>query len=153
MSRGDKAFIHNAGSKRTTNFGDDLIAQIQTHLNKFGFLFLQDGTLENDKFSTRNKIRKPDLYMETYKRNQVDLVIELDGNGSGKNVHGPDLQSRTPRTKARNQDYNRAGINYIVIHPEELQAYGLNIKKNYEVYDMIVYMVSEKLTQIMDREE
>lgn len=149
MKRGTKTFIHQASNGRTTNFGDDLVSLICTHLNGYGFHFVQGESLDNRKFSTRNKIRMPDLYMPFYKKNIVNLIIEVDGD-----IHGCDIENRNERTRNRNRDYNRAGINYIVIHPSELKEYGFSVKdKDKKIFDLIVYMVSEKLAQIRDREE
>jgi hypothetical protein len=54
----------------------------------------------------------------------------------------------------RNKDYIRAGINYIVIHPEELKEHGISIKGNrQEFLGCVSYMVSEKLQQIKHRME
>ena len=145
MPRGNKAFIHSATGTRTSNFGDDLVSLIATYLNDYGFHFSTGVALEDPKFSTKNKIRMPDLYMAMYKKRMADLVIEVDGD-----IHGNDLENRNGRTQARNQDYNRSGVNYIVIHPSELKEYGFTVKGDSKIFDLIVYMVSEKLAQIRD---
>ena len=147
MPRGTKLFIHKATGARTSNFGDDLINLIQMYLNDYGFRFKQNETLYRCDFSTKNHIRLPDLYLEDYKKKEANLVIEIDGD-----IHGTDIASRNGKTKARNQDYNRANVNYIVIHPSELKEYGVSFKDG-SAFPLITYMVSEKLAQIQDREE
>jgi hypothetical protein len=147
-SRGTKAFIHKAGSNRTTNFGDDTVSLIGVYLNDYGFHFVQGETITNNTFDTKNKIHLPDLFMRTYKNSNVNLVIEVDGD-----IHGCDIENRNERTRKRNKDYHRAGINYLVIHPSELKEYGFPVKGDSKFFDLIVYMVSEKLAQIRDRGE
>ena len=100
-----------ARKNATRNFGDSLIDLIQQHLNQLGYNFLMDMTLVDNDFSTLNRIRKPDLFLKNWKKYEVNLVLELDGN-----VHGQDLQSATERTVRRNMDYLRTSYNYLVFH-------------------------------------
>ena len=147
-------YMQEAKKKRDRNYGENLIDIIQKHLSSKGYNFLRDQTLYNEKFSTSNKKRLPDLILGTWKKTLVKLIIEIDGNGNGKNVHGLDLEGATENTKSRNQDYERAGFNYLVLHVEELKENHLSFKKNSnEILGCISYLVSEKLNQIITRSQ
>ncbi len=138
-----------AKKNATRNFGDSLIDLIQQHLNQLGYNFLMDMTLVDNDFSTLNRIRKPDLFLKNWKKYEVNLVLELDGN-----VHGEDLQSATSRTVKRNKDYLRSGYNYLVFHLAELKENNFSFKeKTVRVLDLITYMVSHELNKIVLREE
>ena len=144
-----KQWMYRARKNATRNFGDSLIDLIQQHLNQLGYYFLSDWTIFDDKFSTLNKVRKPDLYLSAWKGHGVDLILELDGN-----IHGSDLQSPTERTGRRNQDYERAGYNYLVLHIAELKENNFSFKEeSLRVLDLITYMVSHELNKIVLREE
>ena len=133
----------------TRNFGDSLIDLIQQHLNQLGYNFLMDMTLVDDDFTTLNRVRKPDLFLKNWKKHQVNLVLELDGN-----VHGQDLQSATKRTTNRNKDYVRTGYNYLVFHLAELKENNFSFKEeSLRVLDLITYMVSHELNKIVLRKE
>ena len=141
--------MDRARKNATRNFGDSIIDLIQQHLNQQGYNFLRDETLVDDKFSTLNRVRKPDLFLSSWKKYDVNLVLELDGN-----VHGQDLQSATERTKRRNGDYFRIGINYLVFHLAELKENNFSFKeKTVRVLDLITYMVSHELNKIVLKEE
>jgi len=144
-----KQWMHRATKNATRNFGDSTIDLIQQHLNQLGYNFLRDETLIDDRFSTLNKVRKPDLFLKMWKGHDVDLILELDGN-----VHGPDLQSATSRTINRNKDYLRTGYNCLIFHSAELKENNFSFKeKTVKVLDLITYMVSHELNKIVLREE
>ena len=144
-----KQWVHRASKNATRNFGDSTIDLIQQHLNQLGYNFLIDETLCYSNFSTLNKIRKPDLFLKNWKKHEVNLVIELDGN-----VHGQDLQSTSERTIKRNGDYVRTRINYLVLHISELKENNFSFKEeSLRVLDLITYMVSHELNKIVLREE
>jgi len=147
--RGKNQYIQRANKNATRNFGDSTIDLIQQHLNQQGYNFLMDMTLVDDRFITLNKVRKPDLFLKNWKKYEVNLVLELDGN-----VHGPDLQSATVRTINRNMDYLRTGYNYLVFHLAELKENNFSFKeKTVRVLDLITYMVSHELNKIVLKEE
>jgi len=144
-----KQYIHEATKNATRNFGDSTIDLIQKRLNQKGYNFLSDETIIDNRFSTLNHVRKPDLYVHNWKGHEVNLVLELDGN-----VHGEDLQSASSRTINRNLDYLRTGYNYLVFHTAEMKENNFSFKeKTVKVLDLITYMVSHELNKIVLREE
>lgn len=147
--------MQEANKKRDRNSGENIIDILQEHLKTKGFNFIRDQTLYNEKFSTPNKKRLPDLILGTYKKLFVGLIIEVDGNGSGNNVHGLDMEGATQNTKERNKDYLRAGdFNYITLHIEEMADNGLSLKKDKEAFlGAITYMVSHELNKIIQRSQ
>jgi len=141
--------MHRASKNATRNFGDSTIDLIQQHLNQLGYNFLMDYTLIHDRFITLNKVRKPDLFLKNWKKYEVNLILELDGN-----VHGPDIQSATSRTINRNKDYFRTGYNYLIFHLAELKENNFSFKeKTVRVLDLITYMVSHELNKIVLKED
>ena len=148
-------YINQANKNRTRNSGENIIDIIQAHLNSKGYNFLRDQILYNGKFTTNNNKRLPDLILGTYKKLFVGLILEIDGNGSGNNVHGIDMEGATESTKERNKDFLRArDFNYITLHMEEMADNGLSLKKDKEAFlGAITYMVSHELNKIILRSQ
>jgi len=105
--------IHNANKKATENFGNDKIQKIVGTLSDIGFHCKIEPVLTNEKFSTRNKIRNPDIQI-TF--GNMSILLESDGK-----VHG-DLEQPTKNTMERNKDFERTGMEYIIINHEHINT-------------------------------
>ena len=99
-----KSFISNANKKATENFGQSKIYAIVDTLNSCGFHCKIEPTIKDEKFSTRNKIRNPDVVL-TF--DGMIAILESDGK-----VHGS-LECPTKSTNERNIDDNKLKIEVI----------------------------------------
>jgi hypothetical protein len=109
---GKKSFITNANKKATENFGNTKIEGIVKALSNCGFYCAIEPKLHNEKFSTRNKIRNPDIII---KFGGMEVILESDGK-----VHGT-LEQPTQSTMQRNNDFEKTNYNYIVINHEHIK--------------------------------
>ena len=111
--KGRKGFINNASKKASENFGDDKIRTIIKALSDCGFYCSIEPKIHNEKFSTRNKIRNPDIEI---KFGDMRIYLESDGK-----VHG-DLENPTERTTKRNLDFENTDMSYILINHEHVKS-------------------------------
>ena len=95
---GKKSFITNANKKATENFGNSKIEGIVKALSNCGFYCVIEPKLHNEKFSTRNKIRNPDIII---KFGGMEVILES--------------------TMQRNNDFEKTNYNYIVINHEHIK--------------------------------
>ena len=99
-------FIHKAKKNATRNFDAKKLDNIQT---KSSLKWLQHETILDEKFSTPNKIRLPDLIV----KGVPEIILEHDT----VKLHG-ELGYENERTKKRNQDYYKAGRPFFVINED-----------------------------------
>jgi hypothetical protein len=107
-----KSFIHNANKKTTDNFGNAKIYAIVETLNNCGFHCEVEPKIHDVRFSTKNKIRNPDIVI---KFGGMVLILESDGK-----VHG-NLEMPTKSTIQRNTDFENTFRNYILINHEHIR--------------------------------
>lgn len=133
-----KSFIHRSTKKVSRNHGSEKIDLIQSALTECGFHTIQEPRLYNEKFSTPNKIRNPDLKI-TF--SNLTLYQESDGK-----VHGT-LEQPTELTLARNADFIRAGIDFRQINHETIKELRRILGINATIEDLTkflsVYLVLE----------
>lgn len=109
--KGKKSFIHNANKKTNDNFGNAKIYAIVDTLNSCGFHCEVEPKIYDERFSTKNKIRNPDIVV---KFGDMVLIIESDGK-----VHG-NLEMPTKSTLQRNIDFENTFRDYILINHEHI---------------------------------
>lgn len=134
-----KQFMHRASKNATRNFDAKKLDYLQLHLDNISPIIptVRERTIFNSSFNTRNKIRIPDLQVTT-----TNVVIEHDT----QNIHG-ELSDPNKKTLARNADYLRAGIPFIVINADLAKLNKL------DEADLVVYLYYHKLMEIKSREE
>ena len=134
-----KSFISNANKKATENFGQSKIYAIVDTLNSCGFHCKIDPTIKDEKFSTRNKIRNPDVVL-TF--DGMIAILESDGK-----VHGS-LECPTKSTNERNKDFERTNRQYILINHEQVkvlkQVLGIVAKDEDLVHFISAYRACEE---------
>jgi len=124
--RGIKSFVHSSKKDRTRNSDAEKLDKIQMALIKRGWQVSREPHLSNGNFSTRNKIRNPDLLI---KYGKMDLILELDGK-----LHG-NLSEQTEKTINRNADYEVGHYNYIILSEDDAKFFKLDL------CDLAAYMV------------
>jgi len=107
-----KSFITNANKKATENFGNSKIESIVKALSDCGFHCKVEPKIYNEKFSTKNKIRNPDIIISF---DDMKVILESDGK-----VHGT-LELPTQQTINRNIDFENTKMNYILINHEHIR--------------------------------
>jgi len=111
---------------------------IHQHLTRLGYKVFREPVIENHRFSTRNKIRNPDLKIVYGK---FEVYLEVDGK-----VHGI-LEAPTENTLKRNADFERTNMNYIVLSEEDCKFHGIDIEK------LAAYRVGEEYTKFLAKVE
>ena len=143
-----KSFINNANKKATENFGNSKIETIIKALSECGFHCKQEPILTDKRFSTRNKIRNPDIQI---KFGSMNVILESDGK-----VHG-DLEQPTKATIERNKDFERTDIDYILVNHEHVNILKkiLNIVANDDdlVRFLSAYRACEEYSKHLAKEE
>ena len=143
-----KSFINNANKKATENFGNSKIETIIKALSDCGFKCKQEPVLTNKEFSTKNKVRNPDIQI---KFDSMNIILESDGK-----VHG-DLEQPTKSTMERNKDFERTGMDYILINHEHVNSLKkiLNIVANDDdlVRFLSCYRACEEYSKHMAKKE
>lgn len=146
--RGKKSFITNASKKATENFGQSKIYAIVDTLNSCGFHCKIEPTIEDENFSTRNKIRNPDIIV---KFDDMDVILESDGK-----VHGS-LECPTKSTTERNKDFERTNRQYILINHEQVkvlkQVLGIVAKDEDLVHFISAYRACEEYSKHIAKKE
>ena len=107
-----KSFIHRASKKSNDNFGNAKIYSIVDTLNNCGFHCKIEPKIYDERFSTKNKIRNPDIVI-TF--GGMTVILESDGK-----VHG-NLEMPTKSTIQRNMDFENTFRNYILINHEHIK--------------------------------
>lgn len=112
---------------------------LQLHLDNITPVIptVREVALFNYSFNTRNYVRVPDLTVTT-----TGIVIEHDT----QIVHG-ELSDPNKKTLARNADYMRANIPFIIINSDLAKL------NNLDEADLLVYLYYHKLMEIKSREE
>jgi len=112
---------------------------LQLHLDNITPVIptVRERTIFNSSFNTRNKVRIPDLQVTT-----TNIVIEHDT----QHIHG-ELSDPNKKTLARNADYMRANIPFIIINSDLAKL------NNLDEADLTVYLYYHKLMEIKSREE
>ena len=91
-----------------------------------GFQVLREPSIRNNKFSTRNHIRNPDLLIRFGK---FTCYLELDGK-----VHGS-LEAATQNTIWRNRDYERIKIPYVIVSEEDASFNVMKIQNMHRAFE------------------
>lgn len=84
---------------------------VHTTLTNCRFHTVRESLIHNEKFEQKYKERKIDIKF-TY--GQMDRYLEVDGK-----IHGS-LEQPTPSTLKRNADFERIGLDYILINHESI---------------------------------
>ena len=131
--------MHRANKDATRNFDAKKLDYLQLHLDNITPIIptVRERTIFNSSFSTRNKVRIPDLQVTT-----TNVVIEHDT----QNIHG-ELSDPNKKTLARNADYLRADIPFIVINADLAKLNKL------DEADLVVYLYYHELMKIKSKEE
>ncbi len=111
--------------------GDDhKVLPIMQHLTNLGYRCFREPVITHPKFSTSNKIRRPDIKIELkYKKDWKDdpvtfeIYLEVDGEG----VHGI-FENQTERTINRNIDYENTNKAYIQLSEKDAKFHNINIR-------------------------
>jgi len=121
------------------NFDAKKLDYLQTHLDNITPIIpaIREIPIHDELFSTRNHIRVPDLVVTT-----TNVVIEHDT----QNIHG-ELSDPNKKTLARNADYMRADIPFIVINADLAKL------NNLDEANLLVYLYYHKLMEIKSRNE
>ncbi len=114
-----KSFIHQANKKTDRNWDAKKLDPIQTTLLRYGISTVREREIFNEKFETRNHIRIPDLTDTKHK-----IIFEHDTF----KIHG-ELSAPNERTERRNNDYKRAGINFVIINEDLCKELNLDESK------------------------
>ena len=102
----NKRFIDNARKNANRNFDAEKLDYIQKH-SKLNWL--SDNTITDQRFSTPNKVRLPDLLIKGI----PEIILEHDTI----KVHG-ELGYANERTHKRNQDYAKANRPFIIVNED-----------------------------------
>lgn len=129
--RGNKSFIHQATKKAERNHDAPKLDYIQTNSS---IKWFREITIHNDKFSTLNHLRVPDLTAQTKDR---WIILEHDTT----NLHG-ELGMENERTLRRNSDYARTKKPFCVINQELAKILCLDQAK------LATYLYYHTLSQI-----
>lgn len=127
-----KSFIHQANKKTDRNWDAKKIDPIQMVLLRYGIPTIREKETYNELFLTKNKIRIPDLTDTKHK-----IILEHDTF----KIHG-ELSEPNERTTRRNNDYKRAGLNFIIINEDLCKELGLDETK------LAVYLYYHKIMEI-----
>ena len=104
--KSNQRFIDKAKKNAVSNFDQKKLDNIQT---KSQIHWLQHETIKDEKFSTPNKIRQPDLIV----KGVPQIILEHDTI----KVHG-ELGYSNERTHKRNQDYAKANRPFIIVNED-----------------------------------
>lgn len=141
-----KSFINQANKNATRNFDAKKLDPIQTILLRYGISTVREREIYHDKFETKNKIRVPDLidtrYNIIFEHDTVKVHCEL-----GFEVVENDRDRHRIRTRNRNGDYKRAGINFVVINEDLCKELNLDESK------LAVYLYYHKLMEIKNAKQ
>jgi len=85
------------------------------------------GYTQNTAMGMNKKIRNPDLILIDRETKKLILIIELDGS-----IHDVKIYD----TEQRNNDYEYAGLNYIILTPAEIKT---------NIFDLVTKKIGEKL--------
>ena len=112
--KSNQRFIDKAKKNAVTNFDQKKLEYIQRN-SKLNWL--SGNTIIDQKFSTPNKVRQPDLII----KGVPEIILEHDSI----KVHG-ELGWENERTLKRNQDYARANRPFFVINEDLAKLLGLD---------------------------
>ncbi len=124
---------HGAAGKNK----EDLIHKCLTDMN---FRVIREYPISNLAFDQKYKQRKIDMKVSY---GNMELYLESDGK-----VHG-DLETPTISTRKRNSDFNKAGLNYILINHESIRI----LRKIMELKNISIEELTEFLTVYRSWEE
>lgn len=106
---------------------------IHTCLTGMNFRVMREYPISNIAFDQKFKQRKIDFKVMY---GNMELFIESDGR-----VHG-DLETPTASTLKRNSDFNKAGLNYILINHESIRI----LRKIMELKNISIEQLTEFIT-------
>ena len=112
--KSNQRFIDKAKKNAVTNFDQKKLEYIQRN-SKLNWL--SGNTIIDQKFSTPNKVRQPDLII----KGVPEIILEHDSI----KVHG-ELGWENERTLKRNQDYARSNRPFFVINEDLAKLLGLD---------------------------
>ena len=112
--KSNKRFINKARQNAVTNFDQKKLEYIQKN-SKLNWL--SGNTIIDQRFSTPNKVRLPDLLI----KGVPEIILEHDTT----KLHG-ELGWENERTLKRNQDYARANRPFFVINEDLAKLLGLD---------------------------
>ena len=109
---------------------EDLIHKCLTDMN---FRVIREYPISNMVFEQKYKQRKIDMKISY---GNMELFLESDGK-----VHG-DLETPTKSTLARNRDFEKAGLDYILINHESIRILRKIMKlKNISIEQLTEFIV------------
>jgi len=118
----------NTGSQGKNK--EDIIHKCLTDMN---FRVIREYPISNIAFDQKFKQRKIDMKIMY---GDMELYLESDGK-----VHG-DLETPTKSTLKRNSDFNKAGMNYILINHESIRI----LRKIMELKNISLEELTEFIT-------
>lgn len=131
----NKSFIHQANKKTDRNWDAKKLDPIQMTLLRYGISTVREKEVYNELFVTKNNTRLPDL-----RDTKNNIIFEHDTF----KVH-EELSEPNERTKRRNNDYIKAGMNFVIIHEDLCKELGLDESK------LAVYLYYHKIMEIKAR--
>jgi len=125
--------------KQTRGLDAKKLDYLQLHLDNITPVIptIREEPLFSYLFNTRNHLRVPDLTVTT-----TGILIEHDT----QKIHG-ELSDPNKKTLARNADYMRANIPFIIINSDLAKL------NNLDEANLCVYLYYHKLMEIKSREE
>lgn len=127
----NKQYMNKLKKNTDRNWDAKKIDPIQTVLLRYGINTVRERETYHDKFLTKNKIRVPDLTDTKHK-----IIFEHDTF----KIHG-ELSEPNDRTMRRNDDYKRAGLNFVIINEDLCKELNLDESK------LAVYLYYHKLME------
>lgn len=132
LTRGTKS-IHHHINKKVVRSGDaEKLDYIQTNIK---LPTLREITIRDNGFTTANKLRIPDLTIQPIRREDPNVICELDSF----KIHG-ELSSPNIQTQKRNSDYYRTNRPFFVVNEDLADQLGLDRAKlaNYLYYHCLM---------------
>jgi len=129
---GKSQWRNHAKKRMGRNSDAGKLDELQAHLGNLGFHVIRETIIRNNKFSTRNHVRNPDLKVSF---GGFTCYLELDGK-----VHG-NLEMPTKNTVRRNNDYENIKLNYVILSEEDAKFFKLDFG------DLAAYLILLEYTK------